>query len=62
MKLSEIADTIAAGLSPGTSFDDIWDECDTATGGELDTVQMDILSKMVEQRLKSSESGLIEAL
>ena len=51
MKFAEIADRIAGNLDPSATFEDIWDECDSETYGDLDTTQMDILSSMVEKRL-----------
>lgn len=49
--LHEIADN-AMMIMGGHSILDIRDWLDIFTGGELETVELDILSDMVERRLK----------
>ena len=44
-RFASVADRVAKRLNADSTYDDIWDACDIATGGELDTVQMDILSE-----------------
>jgi hypothetical protein len=57
MQLSEQADRIAARFKKHDKGEVIGDAlrdlCDLASGGELDTIQLDILTDMVRERLKS---------
>lgn len=59
MKLAPLADTIAQKVQPGTPWGDIRDECDQATGGDLDTTQLDILTDMVENRLAETNQNIL---
>ncbi|ETW92575.1 MAG: hypothetical protein ETSY1_43050 [Candidatus Entotheonella factor] len=51
MKLAPLADAIAKQINPADSWDDIRDECDLASGGDFDTMQLDILTDMVASRV-----------
>jgi hypothetical protein len=53
--LSGKADIIAAGVSKHyakININALRDHCDIATGGALDTIELDILTEMVETRLE----------
>ena len=51
MKLKKIADFIAKSIKRGTSTEDIRDQCDLATYGDLGWTQLDVLTSMVIKRL-----------
>jgi hypothetical protein len=52
MQLKEKADAIAKRFKAPASWEDIREVCDQATDGELDAMQLDLLTDMVETRLK----------
>ena len=54
MKLKEKADAIAKRIKSPASWDDIREVCDQATDAELDAMQLDLLTDMVETRVKKA--------
>lgn len=54
MKLREKADAIAKRIKPPATWDDIREVCDQSTDGELDAMQLDMLTDMVEARIKKA--------
>ena len=52
-KLAKRADEIAAKIRmPAENWEVLRDYVDLKTGGELDCIQLDLLTDMVEQRIK----------
>lgn len=56
MRLADFVDPACKILSSDSDLEEIRDVCDQVSGGELDTVQMDILSDMVIKKIKVSSS------
>jgi len=51
MQLAPIAEKLAQAASSITDYALLRDYCDMATGGELDCIQLDILTDMTTERL-----------